>query len=128
MFLPKILENFRKKTKGGTKAKKIFFRKTSPPQIWTKITTLIVANVKTPKDWYKSDHALVNRIILLTLEEQLELDFDLIDVIPTGSYARKNIGYLCAIKCGAKLIYETDDDNKLVDDYRLTSIGMQIYF
>ncbi|MBA3571868.1 MAG: DUF288 domain-containing protein [Pyrinomonadaceae bacterium] len=32
-------------------------------------------------------------------------------VCPTRSYARKNIGYLLAIRAGAPLIIETDDDN-----------------
>ncbi len=31
------------------------------------------------------------------------------------SYSRKNIGYLFAIEHGAKIIYETDDDNKPLD-------------
>ena len=33
------------------------------------------------------------------------------DLLPYKSYARKNLGYLYAIQHGAKIIYETDDDN-----------------
>lgn len=33
------------------------------------------------------------------------------DLCPTRSYTRKNIGYLLAIRAGAQLIIETDDDN-----------------
>lgn len=88
---------------------------------------IIVADEKTPKNWFSNDTDLLDsNIILLTLEEQLELDFEIIHVIPIGSYARKNIGYLCAIKCGAKLIYETDDDNRLIEGYPLKSIGKKL--
>ncbi|MHC4391916.1 MAG: hypothetical protein ACYS22_11460 [Planctomycetota bacterium] len=31
---------------------------------------------------------------------------------PTGHYARKNVGYLIAIRSGAELIVETDDGNR----------------
>ncbi|VDM75263.1 unnamed protein product [Strongylus vulgaris] len=40
------------------------------------------------------------------------LGFRLLSVSPENSYTRKNIGYLYAIKNGAKWIYDTDDDNK----------------
>lgn len=48
---------------------------------------------------------------LLTLEDQRGLSFQLSKLLPTGHYARKNIGYLAAIATGAGCIYETDDDN-----------------
>lgn len=47
----------------------------------------------------------------LTLSAQLESEFELARKLPTGHYARKNIGYLLAIKRAASCIYETDDDN-----------------
>ena len=47
----------------------------------------------------------------LSLATQRETLFDLAAALPTGHYARKNIGYLAAIKQGAFSIYETDDDN-----------------
>jgi hypothetical protein len=47
----------------------------------------------------------------LDLEKQLEMPFDLARSLPTGHYARKNLGYLRAIADGATCIYETDDDN-----------------
>lgn len=37
--------------------------------------------------------------------------FALAGLLPEGHYARKNIGYLHAIRSGARCIYETDDDN-----------------
>ena len=76
---------------------------------------LVVADAKTPKDWSANS----SNVILLTIEEQMALDFDLVDIIPLNSYVRKNIGYLCAIKCGAEMIYEVDDDNVLLDGLKL---------
>lgn len=45
------------------------------------------------------------------LEEQYEMEFKLARLCPTKHYARKNLGYLIAIRNGASLIIETDDDN-----------------
>lgn len=47
----------------------------------------------------------------LSLEDQLQMPFDLGRLLPVGHYARKNMAYLAAIARGAKCIYETDDDN-----------------
>jgi hypothetical protein len=47
----------------------------------------------------------------LSLANQLESGFSLASQLPVGHYARKNIGYLQAIRAGAEGIYETDDDN-----------------
>lgn len=48
---------------------------------------------------------------LLTLADQLSLPYRLAGCLPTGHYARKNLGYLVAMAAGADVIYETDDDN-----------------
>lgn len=53
----------------------------------------------------------------LSLAAQLESEFDLARKLPTGHYARKNIGYLEAIKHGAACVYETDDDNAPLDSW-----------
>lgn len=45
------------------------------------------------------------------LEAQKNLEFSFVQVVPERHYSRKNIGYLQAIKSGAKIIVETDDDN-----------------
>lgn len=42
---------------------------------------------------------------------QRESGFAYAQLCPTRTYARKNIGYLLAIRSGASLIFETDDDN-----------------
>ena len=48
---------------------------------------------------------------LISLEEQLRLPWALSRLLPTGHYARKNLGYLIAVNRGVTCIYETDDDN-----------------
>ncbi len=45
------------------------------------------------------------------LKQQHELGLKLATQCPTRHYARKNIGYLLAMRAGATLIIETDDDN-----------------
>jgi len=42
---------------------------------------------------------------------QAEQGFTLAPLLPLNHYSRKNIGYLHAIRSGAKIILETDDDN-----------------
>jgi hypothetical protein len=46
-----------------------------------------------------------------SLDRQRALPFELASVCPVRHYARKNIGYLCAMRAGAQLIVETDDDS-----------------
>lgn len=46
-----------------------------------------------------------------SIERQASLNYALGKSLPTRHYARKNIGYLVAIKSGADIILETDDDN-----------------
>src|SRR5882672_3607045 len=45
------------------------------------------------------------------LQQQRELGLKLAVLCPTRHYARKNIGYLMAMRAGATVIIETDDDN-----------------
>lgn len=60
-----------------------------------------------------------------SLAAQLKLPHELTGLLPTGHYARKNLGYLEAIRRGASCIYETDDDNAPMPNWavreRLTS-------
>ncbi|MEM9904899.1 MAG: STELLO glycosyltransferase family protein [Cyanobacteria bacterium P01_D01_bin.44] len=52
-----------------------------------------------------------------SLERQLQLDLQFPKICPKRHYARKNIGYLIAIRDGASLILETDDDNIPYDSF-----------
>ena len=45
------------------------------------------------------------------MDDQIKLNYSVTNLIKYKSYARKNIGFLYAIQHGAKIIYETDDDN-----------------
>src|SRR5712691_2297885 len=46
------------------------------------------------------------------LKQQRELGLKFASQCPTRHYARKNVGYLLAMRAGATLIIETDDDNR----------------
>jgi hypothetical protein len=46
-----------------------------------------------------------------SLEDQLATSYQMASALPTGHYARKNLGYLIAIGQKPDCIYETDDDN-----------------
>jgi len=46
-----------------------------------------------------------------SLEQQKKLPYKFVSKCPVNNYARKNIGYLEAIKSGHDVIVETDDDN-----------------
>jgi hypothetical protein len=52
-----------------------------------------------------------DRLTYLSIEDQYELGYPMTELIPYNHYSRKNIGYMYAIKNGAEIIYETDDDN-----------------
>lgn len=43
--------------------------------------------------------------------QQQKLPFEILSALPFNHYARKNIGYLIAIRAKATQIYESDDDN-----------------
>ena len=45
------------------------------------------------------------------LEAQIDTGLRFAKLCPTRNYARKNVGYLIAIRDGASLLVETDDDN-----------------
>jgi hypothetical protein len=71
---------------------------------------VIVADKKTPTDWY------LEGCHFLSVEKQKSLPYKIVDILPWNHYARKNIGYLYAIEHGAKIIYDTDDDNYIDKD------------
>lgn len=51
------------------------------------------------------------------LDRQLGLSFELARLAPVAQYARKNLGYLLAMQCGATPIVETDDDTVAFDTF-----------
>ena len=50
-------------------------------------------------------------LTFISTDDQKKLNYSLIKNIPFNHYCRKNIGYIYAIKNGADMIYDTDDDN-----------------
>jgi len=58
----------------------------------------------------------------LSLKDQMVQPFDLVGLLPTDHYTRKNIGYLVALSEKADCIYETDDDNAPLDSWRERSL------
>ncbi len=69
------------------------------------LPVIIVADKKTPKNWQLKNTTLI--------------PFD--GGFPQNHYARKNIGYLEAIKEGAEIIYDTDDDNTPNENWEIRS-------
>jgi len=56
--------------------------------------------------------------VFLSLQAQWDGPFALARKLPTGHYGRKNIAYLEAMRRGATCIYETDDDNAPLPEWR----------
>jgi len=84
---------------------------------------VIVGDTKTPNDYmeragfvgpsYEND----GRIVFLSATEQAGAEMQrsaFVQMIPYRSFARKNIGFLFAIRHGARIIYDFDDDNVLL--------------
>eukprot|EP01104_Vermistella_antarctica_P005548 TRINITY_DN1605_c1_g2_i1.p1 TRINITY_DN1605_c1_g2~~TRINITY_DN1605_c1_g2_i1.p1 ORF type:complete len:773 (-),score=90.32 TRINITY_DN1605_c1_g2_i1:75-2393(-) len=76
---------------------------------------VVVGDLKTPADWH------LPNCVYLSVKAQKELGYEISDLLPDNTYAKKNIGYLYAIQHGAKTIYETDDDNELNGDSLIIS-------
>lgn len=79
----------------------------------TQWNLIVIGDRKTPADWLSRLVMNSSRLVFLDINQQADLHYRILKYLPEGSYARKNIGYLVAIQCGAKLIYESDDDNLL---------------
>ena len=79
---------------------------TKVPDPWK---IIVIGDIKTNNSsWAKFKNS--SKLIYLSIEDQLKLNYNITKYIPFNSYSRKNIGYLYAIQHGAKEIYETDDN------------------
>ena len=74
-------------------------------------TVIVVGDKKTAADWNYPG------VTYLSPEGQQEVAGKFAGLLPWNSYTRKNIGYLYAISQGARVIYETDDDNIPLDNW-----------
>jgi hypothetical protein len=72
---------------------------------------ICIGDKKSPKKWE------VDKVIYLNPIDQQKEFKNFSKIIPWNIYGRKNIGYLHAIKNGAKIIAETDDDVFPYDNY-----------
>lgn len=68
--------------------------------------TLIVVGDKKSPDVYD-----LEKVEFLSWNAQLQMDSKLADHLPFNHYCRKMIGYLSAMRQGADVIVDTDDDN-----------------
>merc|ERR1719428_22083 len=57
----------------------------------------------------------VHGVEYLTVQKQKTLHFQILNHVPWRHFGRNNVGYLWAIAHGAKIIYDTDDDNRIKD-------------
>lgn len=77
---------------------------------------LVVGDQKTPADWRAAGAAY------LSVAKQEATGFRLSKKLPFNHYARKMVGYLCAMQAGAQLIIDTDDDNVPYDDWAFPAL------
>ena len=76
---------------------------------------VIVGDKQTPPAFMNASGLLGNdNVVFLSSEDQQSIRNSFVQSIPYRSFARKNIGYLFAIKHGAKTIFDFDDDNLLL--------------
>ena len=69
------------------------------------IEFIVIGDIKSPKNFK------LKNCNFYSIKSQNKLDFKLAKFLPLNHYARKNLGYLIAIKSGTEIIIETDDDN-----------------
>ncbi len=74
-------------------------------------TLVVVGDHKGPSQYQCQGDQGWDSVRFFAFADQPELPFKLAGRLPTGHYARKNIGYLWAMAERAAVIYETDDDN-----------------
>ncbi|MBN2180462.1 MAG: DUF288 domain-containing protein [Sedimentisphaerales bacterium] len=72
---------------------------------------IVIGDESSPSDFY------IDGCDFYNLEDQIKTGFEFAQMCPRKHYARKNIGYLIAIKNGASIIVETDDDNIPYDTF-----------
>ncbi|GFR51135.1 hypothetical protein Agub_g13489 [Astrephomene gubernaculifera] len=76
---------------------------------WCKV---IVLDRKSPADFNLRGPGLV----ILTVTDQEGLGWKGMDRIPWNHFGRKNVGFMYAAVHGAQVIYDTDDDNIVLDN------------
>ena len=54
-----------------------------------------------------------HNLIFLDANDQGKIGSEFVDQLPWHSFGRKNVGFLYAIACGAKVVWDFDDNNLL---------------
>jgi hypothetical protein len=80
--------------------------------------TVIIADTKSVRYDYEN-------ITFLDINDQEKLNFSSFETTPFKNYARKNLGYLYAIKNNANLIYDTDDDTFPYEDWSVQDFNCE---
>jgi len=72
---------------------------------------VIVADKKTVDTAYDLLAKKYNNLHYLSIKKQLRLEYSVLKHLPWNHYGRKIIGYIYAIRNGADVIIDSDDDN-----------------
>ena len=72
---------------------------------------IVIGDTKSPA------HFSLEGCDFYSIDRQESLGLSLAEKLPTRHYARKNLGYLVAIRNGAEVIIETDDDNIPLENF-----------
>eukprot|EP01084_Bolivina_argentea_P046746 86093_1 len=89
--------------------------------------TIIIGDKKSIDKKIYNTYLNTNKVVYLDVNDQNKIfkisnHFKIFDNIPFNHFARKNLGFLYAIMNGAKYIYDTDDDNKVLEPYNKNGI------
>lgn len=74
--------------------------------------TVVVADRKSVAEYKGPEGAC---LVYLTPERQRQLPYNILHHLQWNTFARKNVGFLFAMHHGARVIYDTDDDNEVSD-------------
>lgn len=72
---------------------------------------VVVGDKKSPADWQ------CDNVTFLSVDEQERQGLEICKRLPYNHYGRKLVGYLYAIRNGAEIIIDTDDDNIPYDNW-----------
>lgn len=71
-------------------------------------TVIVVGDRKSP------DKYPLEGVRFIPLQEQQQMSWSIVSLLPHNHYARKMVGYLEAASNDAEVVFETDDDNRLI--------------
>ncbi len=77
--------------------------------------TIVVGDKKTPADWQ------CDNVQFISADDQQTADYAICQKLPWNHYTRKMIGYIHAMRAGANMIIDTDDDNIPKDNWEFPS-------